>query len=669
MNSSTFLQKVFGVLVSFVVVAIPATYAYASVSVSVQSLSPSTFVSSGTNVSFTVSATGFNNPTYAVTDSLSGTSVVNGNIDSSGHFSWTPNNNDLGTHNITITVSDTQGNTATTVESIFVSAPATVSIQSLTPASSVTSGVTVQFSAAAYGFSNPTYSISDTFSGSSISNANISSSGAFSWTPVPNQAGVHNITVYVSDSSGHSANVAVSLTVTSAPTVVVQSLSPSANVGTGQSLTFYAAASGFSNPTYSLSDTFNGTTISNSNINSSGYFAWSPSASDLGSHTITVTVVDSAGHVATTTQVVTVLSSASSVQGLSNSTVTNGTTVTFSVPTTGFTNPTFVIQDSFSGSSVTNSSINSAGYFSWTPNLSDVGTHNITVYTNDPYGHTANVTVTIIVNSNTTSTTGGSLALTALSPGTTIAAGSTGTLVAYAYGFTAPVFTISDSFAGTSITNNNITSAGYFTWVPQATDAGSHTITIRAADSYGHSASAQATITVLGSTVSTTNTTTSTNSSDTFVFSTLLTQGMTNNDVTNLQTVLTKLGFFSGPITGYFGPLTTTAVKLYQQSLGLDRLGIVGPATRTALNKLATGSTTSPSANDGYVFENFIGLGYQGNEVTELQKRLTVLGYYTGDITGYYGSLTQAAVIALQKSHGIKQAGYVGPSTRDVLNQ
>ncbi len=54
---------------------------------------------------------------------------------------------------------------------------------------------------------------------------------------------------------------------------------------------------------------------------------------------------------------------------------------------------------------------------------------------------------------------------------------------------------------------------------------------------------------------------------------------------------------------------------------------------------------------------------------TALQQRLTALNLYSGPITGYFGSLTQAAVEAFQGQHGISQVGYVGPATRAALNQ
>ena len=47
---------------------------------------------------------------------------------------------------------------------------------------------------------------------------------------------------------------------------------------------------------------------------------------------------------------------------------------------------------------------------------------------------------------------------------------------------------------------------------------------------------------------------------------------------------------------------------------------------------------------------------------------LTALGFYSGPVTGFYGSLTETAVGQYQTAHGIDPAGYVGPSTRAALN-
>jgi len=50
-----------------------------------------------------------------------------------------------------------------------------------------------------------------------------------------------------------------------------------------------------------------------------------------------------------------------------------------------------------------------------------------------------------------------------------------------------------------------------------------------------------------------------------------------------LQLRLSALGIYSGPVTGYFGPLTQSAVKAFQKSRGLSTTGTVGPATAREL--------------------------------------------------------------------------------------
>lgn len=81
-----------------------------------------------------------------------------------------------------------------------------------------------------------------------------------------------------------------------------------------------------------------------------------------------------------------------------------------------------------------------------------------------------------------------------------------------------------------------------------------------------------------------------------------------------------------------------------------------------------SGGSTSGSATANYNFTEFLSVGSQDAQVTALQQRLTADGFYSGPITGYYGTLTEAAVEKFQSAHGIEVKGYVGPSTRSALN-
>jgi hypothetical protein len=68
-------------------------------------------------------------------------------------------------------------------------------------------------------------------------------------------------------------------------------------------------------------------------------------------------------------------------------------------------------------------------------------------------------------------------------------------------------------------------------------------------------------------------------------FTSNLTYGDSGSEVTALQQRLEAEGYYSGPITGYYGYLTTTAVRSYQKAKGISQTGTMGPLTMSALNK------------------------------------------------------------------------------------
>ena len=49
--------------------------------------------------------------------------------------------------------------------------------------------------------------------------------------------------------------------------------------------------------------------------------------------------------------------------------------------------------------------------------------------------------------------------------------------------------------------------------------------------------------------------------------------------------------------------------------------------------------------------------GSQSEEVTQIQIRLKSWGYFSGSVTGYYGSQTTDAVKQFQKQHGLSPSG------------
>lgn len=134
--------------------------------------------------------------------------------------------------------------------------------------------------------------------------------------------------------------------------------------------------------------------------------------------------------------------------------------------------------------------------------------------------------------------------------------------------------------------------------------------------------------------------------------------------VTQLQQDLKQLGYYYADITGNFGEKTEAAVKAFQKAYKLTDDGVAGTNTLNAIAaavEKAGGSLSSSSGTSG------MKLGSTGSDVRALQQNLTTLGYYYGDITGHYGTMTQAAVAKFQKARGLTQDGVAGSKTVEAI--
>jgi len=99
---------------------------------------------------------------------------------------------------------------------------------------------------------------------------------------------------------------------------------------------------------------------------------------------------------------------------------------------------------------------------------------------------------------------------------------------------------------------------------------------------------------------------------------------MNSEEVRALQNVLAREGFFSGSATGYFGPMTESAVKNFQRARGLEALGVVGVQTRAALNSLS-GETTSPVSVVGNIGTNIGRISALEIKIAYIQAQLLLI--------------------------------------------
>jgi len=388
------------------------------------------------------------------------------------------------------------------------------------------------------------------------------------------------------------------------PQVTIQSISPASGGTAGQPMSFDALASGFTNPSYSLTDDFSGSSISSGDISDVGYFSWTPAIADAGTHHVTVTVTDAYNDSASTTALLYVIPDTIAIQNLLPGTQAYAhEPVTFTVYTPGFMNPWFIVRDSSTGSTVSASDIASDGIFTWYPATTEQGLHDIVITAIDTFGHSASVTQPITVSLPI-------ITIENIASSTDAAVGSSVTFSANTTGLISPSFAITDSLGkySTVSINNISTSTGAFSWTPVASDIGTHLLTLSAIDTYGGTASAEVTVVVDNATTS----------------------------VAEISPTISS---------------TATSTE---------------PTTAAAPSNTSATSTTAQQ--DGYAFTRYLVIGSRGTDVTELQKHLTVDDFYSGPITGYFGQLTFAGVQRFQSAHNIAQVGVVGPQTRAALN-
>jgi N-acetylmuramoyl-L-alanine amidase len=108
-----------------------------------------------------------------------------------------------------------------------------------------------------------------------------------------------------------------------------------------------------------------------------------------------------------------------------------------------------------------------------------------------------------------------------------------------------------------------------------------------------------------------------------------------------------------------YGPTTTDAVRAFQQRRGLLVDGIVGPESWRELVE------ASWRLGDRVVYLRSPNV--RGDDVRELQERLSALGFDTGRVDGIFGPRTAAAVHEFQSNYGIPPDGIVADSAVRAL--
>jgi N-acetylmuramoyl-L-alanine amidase len=101
------------------------------------------------------------------------------------------------------------------------------------------------------------------------------------------------------------------------------------------------------------------------------------------------------------------------------------------------------------------------------------------------------------------------------------------------------------------------------------------------------------------------------------------------------------------------------------------RIGISLAAAATLVSGYAlfnlNNSTSEEYLSSPYAQTAVLRQGASGGEVKELQRRLKMWGYYTGEVDGIYGSKTVEAVKYFQRKNGLTVDGIAGKATFAAL--
>lgn len=131
--------------------------------------------------------------------------------------------------------------------------------------------------------------------------------------------------------------------------------------------------------------------------------------------------------------------------------------------------------------------------------------------------------------------------------------------------------------------------------------------------------------------------------------------GDDNSAVIELQMRLMELGYmdYDEP-SSIYNEATQTAVMLFQRAIDMDMTGVADNAVQTLLY-----------GDSAQKYQ--IKLSDTGSDVRRVQLRLADLGYYEDKASGYYGPMTEVAVMRFQTHNNLPVTGLFSYSTYQQL--
>lgn len=168
-------------------------------------------------------------------------------------------------------------------------------------------------------------------------------------------------------------------------------------------------------------------------------------------------------------------------------------------------------------------------------------------------------------------------------------------------------------------------------------------------------------------------------------FNQTITQTSPKTSIRELQEALRLFGYYHGEVSGVYNDETQEAVLTFQIDEGVIPdptavgAGHFGPKTRLALQSKSENFNSHIIKEQERLRNNIksitagLGKNAEGEEVYHVQQMLWELGYYNGELSGFYNVDTISAVFEFQRDYGVVQndwdtgAGYFGKKTHEAL--
>ncbi len=137
--------------------------------------------------------------------------------------------------------------------------------------------------------------------------------------------------------------------------------------------------------------------------------------------------------------------------------------------------------------------------------------------------------------------------------------------------------------------------------------------------------------------------------------------------VTALQQNLKAKGYYSAKITKTYTAALYSSVRVFQKANSIEPKKKYGYADDETQEKAASADAVTYAEYQEKLADGQLQPGGSGTHVKKAQTYLKKLGYYSGSVSGRYGSTTESAVRLFQTANGLSVSGRADGTTRAVL--